>query len=169
MDTPRPNASKTDTTPVQRCLPNVGATETVTAGNGTRQCLMRRMSQNSRLHADVAVSQLGGKHQVRAGTALPSSEGAGRGLGHLRDTRPPQDLGTGFCGQIRNPRTEPTASPSLSYKTRQVAGDGWKARDRGQFLGPTTHQPSAPRGKWGGWPPSTSPAQLVKRSCRCPP
>lgn len=135
MDTPRPNASKTDTTPVQRCLPNVGATETVTAGNGTRQCLMRKMSQNSRLHTDVAVRELGGKREVGAGTAPPSSEGAGPGLGQLRDTRPPQGLGMGFCGQTRNPRTEPTASLSLSYKTRQAAG---RLEGKGQvpILGP---------------------------------
>lgn len=80
------------------------------------------MSQNSQLCTDVAVRQLGGKRQVGAGTAPPSSEVAGPGLGHLRNTRPPQGPGTGFYVQTRNPRTEPTAGPSLSYKMRQVPG-----------------------------------------------
>lgn len=62
MDTTLATLPKqTDTTPVQRCLPNAGSTETVTAGNGTRQHLTRRMSRNSRLQADVDVRELGGR------------------------------------------------------------------------------------------------------------
>lgn len=102
---------QTDTTPLQRRLPNAVPSETERAGSRVWQYLLRTMSQNSRLHTDAEVSAFGGDGRSGQAPSLPARRVVGCRPGRPHPAQPPWGLGASVRGQTSNPRPEPRCSP----------------------------------------------------------
>lgn len=152
---------------MQRCLPNAGSTETVTAGNGTRQHLTRRMSRNSWLQADVDVRELGGRQGPGKAPPLQALRVQAWGWGIYMTH---SVLGAWAQVSVAThgaPKHNPCPAPPCPTRLGKWQEDGKKTWNRCQFLG-SAHRPSAPHGKWEGRPPNTSHDQLPNGAADAP-
>lgn len=161
---------QTDTTPLQRRLPNAVPSETERAGSGVWQYLLRTMSQNSRLHTDAEVSAFGGDGRSGQAPSLPARRVAGCGPGRPHPAQPPRGLAASVRGQIPNPRPEPRQVwPYLSCKKMQAGGVG-RSKDANLCVHctPAFHLQSS----WGvgraAPPPFPSPLRLPNGAAENP-